>query len=106
MALNPVMDLKQINDDLYLNTITGDFELVPSDNQHILDICQSFPGWWKNALTVGAGLPNLLKGKVTTGSVENLIKAQLEADGYQVGRPVVIINANGKLDITPNAIRK
>ena len=103
---NIVYDLKQVSNDLYLNPITGDFELVPSDNQHILDICQSFPGWWKNALTVGAGLPNLLKSKVSTGSVENLIKAQLEADGYQVGRPVVTIESNGKLSITPNAIRK
>ena len=104
--LNPVKDFKQVDNDIYLNPVLGDFELVPSDNQHILDICDSYPGWWKNALKIGAGLPNLLKSKVTTGSIENLIKAQLESDGYQVGRPVIRIEPNGRLTIIPYAVRK
>ncbi len=101
-----VVDFRQVDGDIYLNPTTGDFELVASDNQHILDICQSYPGWWKNSLTTGAGLPNLLKSKISIGSVENTIKAQLEADGYQVGRPIVSINKAGKVIIKPNALRK
>ena len=106
MAQSKVKDFKQVDGDLYLNPVTGDFDLVESDNQHILDICESYPGWWKNALTIGAGVPSLLKSKVTTGSVENIIKAQLESDGYQVGRPVVRIETNGQLTIIPYAVRK
>lgn len=100
-----VLDFKQVNDDLYLNPVTGDFEMVPSDNQHILDICRSFPGWWKNSPQTGAGLPLLLKGKLNVAKVENQIKSQLEADGYQVGRPLVKSDSNGNFTITPNAIR-
>lgn len=100
-----VKDFKQIDDDLYFDPIIGDFVFVDSDNQHILDICRSFPGWWKNAPAIGAGLPLLLKGKVNPAIVETQIKAQLESDGYQVSRPVVSINPNGAFKIIPNALR-
>ncbi len=100
-----VFDFKQIDDDLYVDPVTGDFSMVPSDNQHILDILRSFPGWWKNAPSVGAGLPSLLKGKFNPATVESDIKQPLEADGYKVGRPMVTINANGQATIIPNAKR-
>lgn len=102
--LNPVMDFKQVDDDIYINPMTGDFEMVPSDNQHILDICRSFPGWWKNSPTTGAGLPFLLKGKINPPIVESAVKVQLESDGYQVGRPLVTKAGNG-YKIIPKAIR-
>lgn len=100
-----VKDLKQVDDDIYIDPISGDWVMVDSDNQHILDISRSFPGWWKNSLTTGAQLPLLLKGKVNPGNVETQIKLQLEADGYQVSRPSVTITPNGQFKIIPNAIR-
>lgn len=103
--LNPVVDFKQVDDDLYFDPIIGDFVFVPSDNQHILDICAAYPGWWKNSPSTGAGIRTLLKAKFDINAVESAIKQQLEADGYQVGRPLVNITTNGKATITPNAQR-
>ena len=105
MAQLNVQDFKQVEDDLYIDPVTGDFVFCDSDNQHILDICRSFPGWWKNAPYIGAGLPLLLKSKVNPQTVESAIKSQLESDGYQVGRPYVKINTNGSFKIIPNAKR-
>lgn len=102
---NPVMDFKQVDDDLYIDPVLGDFVMVPSDNQHIKDILQSYPGWWKNAIQLGAGLPALLKGKINVALVESRVKSQLESDGYKVGRPKVTISPNGVTNIIPNAER-
>lgn len=105
MANSPVLDFKQVNNDIYMDPVTGDFVMVPSDSQHILDLLQSYPGWWKNAPSVGIGLSAKLKGKFNAATVEGFIKQGLEADGYQVGRPLVTINANGAATIKPNALR-
>lgn len=100
-----VKDFKQIDGDIYIDPVAGDFVMVDSDNQHILDILQSYPGWWKNSLTTGAGIPVLLKSKINAVLTENVIKQQLEADGYQVTRPYINIDTSGKFTIQPNAIR-
>ncbi len=101
----PVVDLKQVDDDIYFDSILGDFVFVESDNQHIMDILQSLPGYWKNAPTIGAGLQLLLKSKLNVGLVESTIKVHLEADGYQVERPLVTKNTNGDFTINPKAVR-
>jgi len=101
---NTVVDFKQVDNDLYFDTVKGDFIFTPSDNQHILDICVSCPGWWKNAPQMGANLPQLLKSKLNVSLVENTLKAQLEADMFQVVRPVIIKNGNN-YTINPNASR-
>lgn len=98
-------DFKQVDNDLYINPNTGDFMIAPSDNQHIEDILSSEPGWWKEFVLVGASLRRLLKAKFNTQTVESTIKQQLEADGYQAGRPQISINANGNATIRPNATR-
>lgn len=100
-----VVDFKQVNDDLYFDPIIGDFVLAPSDPQHVEDILRSAPGWWKNSPTTGANISVLLKGKIDIQKIENTIKTQLEADGYQVGRPSITKDANGKYIISPNAER-
>ena len=82
----------------------GDFVIGESDEQHINDILISSPGYWKQFPAVGASIPQLLKATVTSPLVESLIKSQLEADGYQVGRPSVV-NNGGAVVITPNATR-
>lgn len=99
------MDFKTQDNDLYIDPKTGDFSIVPSDNFHIEDILSSEPGWWKQFPLVGAMLRKLLKGKFNSQVVESTIKQQLEADGYQVGRPYVKIDRNGKAIVSPNAVR-
>jgi hypothetical protein len=99
-----VEDFKQNDDDIVIDSVTGDFLFVPSDNQHILDIFVSAPGWWKNSLSTGAKVNQLLKGKLNIPNLESVIKIQLEADGYQAGRPS-IKNVSGNFTIVPNAVR-
>lgn len=101
----PVVDFKQVDDDLYFNPILGDFEFVPSDNQHILDILRSYPGYWKRVPGIGAGIGSLLKAKINVVTVENKTKTQLESDSYQVGRPVLSVDRNGRAIISPKAER-
>lgn len=98
-------DFKEVEDDLFINPNTGDFDFVPSDNQHIRDILGSYPGWWKEFPLVGVGIGILLKAKVNAQKVEALIKQQLEADGYKVARPDVKVDTNGRGIISPNAVR-
>lgn len=98
-------DFVQVENDLYINPATGDFRIGASDNQHIQDILEAFPGWYKEFPAVGAGIPILLKGKLNPQIVEATIKQQLEADGYQLQRPEVTVSPNGRVIIRPNAKR-
>jgi hypothetical protein len=107
MATNNIaQDFKQVDDDLYINPQTGDFEFGPSDSQCIKDILFSNPGWYKDFPLIGASIQMLLKGKINQQKVEALIKQQLEADGYKLtGRPVITVGSDGTVTITPNALR-
>ena len=82
----------------------GDLVLGASDEQNINDILVSFHGWWKQFPSLGVGIPTLLKATINIPKVESLIKSQLQADGFQVGRPSVT-NNGGAVVITPNAVR-
>jgi hypothetical protein len=106
MAINNkiAQDFKLVNDDLYY-TPSGDFSIEPSDNQHVQDILQSEPGWWKEFPHVGAGVRRLLKAKINLQRIESTCKEQLEADGYQCGRPKFSVSSNGLAIINPNAKR-
>lgn len=98
-------DFKQVDNDLYFSPTTGDLVIAESDNQHIQDILQSEPGWYKEFPQVGASVRKLLKARINVQKVTSLIKQQLEADGYQVNQPTVSINANGKTIVNPRAKR-
>jgi len=93
-----------LDDDGDLKIVNGDFAVGGSDQQHIYDILISESGYWKEFPALGAGISKLLKGTVVPTMVEALIKANLESDGYQVGRPSVT-NVGGNVTITPNAKR-
>ncbi len=100
--MNIAQDFIQKNNDLVINATTGDFDIGPSDNQHITDI---LTGWWPQFPLVGAAIQFLLKAKALFQQIESTIKQQLEPDGYQVSRPQVTINTNGNGIIKPNAVR-
>jgi len=48
-------DFALTNNDLTI-TPAGDFAIGESDNQHLYDIINSFPGWWKQFPQVGVGI--------------------------------------------------
>ena len=83
--------------------IDGDFAIATSDVQHIADTINAFPGWWKNYPADGVGVLRYFNGPSSTQAIKKAIRLNLESDGYIVNNPDVSIDANGKLNITPNA---
>lgn len=99
------MDYKMVDNDKYINPATGDFDIVPSDSQHIKDLLSHNQGEYKQFPLSTINLVNLLKGKINQQNIESEIKSILEADGYKSsGRPVVNTSPD-KIQITPNATR-
>lgn len=94
----------QLGSDGDLPIDVGMLSLGLSDNQHIADAMESFPGWWKQYPQNGIGMPKFYKSRVVPGVVLNKVKQQLGNDGYVLINPVVSVS-NGLLQVTPNAIR-
>ena len=94
-------DLRQDSTgDLYINTTTGDFEIVESDSQHVGDIMQSINGDYKLSPLVGV---NFFLYQNSTGKrqeIERIIRTQLKADGYNVTGIEVPENVTDVQDIT------
>lgn len=83
---------------------TGDLEIGLSDQAHIKDIFNSYPGWWRNYPYVGVGAFNYIE---SDGEDQQLIqdgKTQLTADGYIVNF-VTPIREGGVLTCDTDASR-
>lgn len=79
-----VKDLKLENNDLYINHDTGDFDIVESDIQHIEDIINAFPGWWKGSPSLGVGAMAYYKSSGKQQELEANIRRHLQADNIVV----------------------
>ena len=94
-------DLRQDSTgDLYINTTTGDFEIIESDSQHVGDIMQSINGDYKEFPLIGV---NFFKYQNSVGKrqeIERIIRTQLKSDGYNVTEIEVPENITDVQDIT------
>jgi|GEM_PF-1452759 hypothetical protein len=81
-----------------------DFVWDLSDDQHIEDTINSWPGWWKENFSDGVGVSGFLNSDGQDQILSRLIKIELESDLYEVQNPSVIFGADGTLDISPNVI--
>lgn len=99
-------DIKSTDNDLVINTLTGDFEISTSDDQHIEDIITAFTGWFKEFPSLGVGIKQYQASAGQEQTIERSIKLQLQGDGYSVAGAKVDSNPNGTFTIWPNAIRK
>ena len=90
------------HDDLYIDPFTGDFVIGASDEQHIKDTVNAFPGWWKQYPADGVGAMRYLGSAGQIQALARSIKLQLQSDGYQVNNPQVSHIA-GQLIINPDA---
>lgn len=95
-------DLKILNNDFVFQS--GDFVIDVSDQQHVADTINAFPGWWKENPPDGVAVYQYLNSSGKEQEVARKIKLQLTADGYLVSNPDVI-NQNGLMLINPNAIK-
>lgn len=103
MASNIFLDIALENDDLLM--ASGDFKILPSDDQNIGDIVRSYPGEWKQFPEIGAGIGDYLNSSGKSQEAARKITVNLSADGFVVNRPKVIINGSD-LTYYPNAYRQ
>ena len=103
MAKTIFQDIRQKDDDLFI--ANGDFSIVPSDEDHIIDILQAFQGEWKQFLSVGVGIRNYLNSSGREQEISREVRLQLQADGFIVKNPDFKIDESGKLVVAPYAVR-
>lgn len=105
MANDIFQDFRTNDDgDLYFDPTTGDFQVTPSDEQHMGDIIQSFPGDWKQWPQVGVGASAYLGSSGQQQELSREVIVQLKADGYSVAAPTITITPD-TVTIIPNATR-
>lgn len=83
----------------------GDFSIGLSDSQHIQDIIVSFIGTWKEFPNVGVGLKQFQGSAGKEQAIQQAIKLQLFADGYDVSQATISINSDGSFNIYTNSTR-
>jgi hypothetical protein len=101
MAAAYDIQLDDTGDLLFAN---GDLLIGRSDEQHIKDTINAFPGWWKEFPADGVGIMAYLKSSGQQQTLARSVRLQLQADGYTVDNPQVAITADS-ISINPNAIR-
>lgn len=97
MAINKDFELNE--NDLVIKD--GDFVIAESDQQHIEDTINAFPGWWKENPADGVGVFQYVNSAGQEQTIRREIQIQLQSDNYQ-SSPVVTTNASGLLTIKPN----
>ncbi len=82
----------------------GDFVIAPCDNQNVLDIIVSNPGWWRKYPACGVGIQNYQSGSGQQQQLESNIRLQLIADGFNV-QSVTATPSNESFIIKANVTR-
>ena len=94
-------DIGLLDNDLIVSD-AGDFAIRNSDQQHVEDTINAFPGWWKMNPDQGVGVRAWLGGPAVIQELSKVIRLNLQADGYTAS-PVVGFDQYGTLKIAPNA---
>jgi len=76
------------NGDLLI--INGDFVIEDSSNQNIEDILNSYKGYYKEFPFLGVGIFSYIRSTGRVLEMKNLIKLQLESDGFRVNKINII----------------
>lgn len=79
-------DIKHESGDLFINAVTGDFDIIESDTQHVEDIIQAAQGEYKESPSLGVGIKNSIGAPQGIQKVLRNIKIQLSADGYRTDK--------------------
>jgi hypothetical protein len=93
-------DIALLNNDLVI--VDGDLAIAYSDQQHIQDTINAFPGWWKEFPSDGVGVLQYLRGAGLQQQLSRSIRLQLRSDGYDVNNPKISYDPSGKLIVDPN----
>lgn len=68
---------------------TNDLAIGQSDNQHIKDCLNSFPGYYKQFPQNGVGIRKFQKARINPQALKSKIEAELKRDGYTIEKLVV-----------------
>lgn len=96
------LDIALLNNDLLF--VSGDIATGQSDDQHVADTINAFPGWWKETPADGVGIRQYLNSTGKEQEIKRAIKIQLQSDGYQADLQVYF-DTDGHLQIIPNATK-
>lgn len=92
------IDMKQQNNDIFIDTVEGDFAFAESDPQHVQDIIEAYAGWWKQFPTLGVGVKKYLSRSGSVQFLKRAIKVNLKADGYRTDK--IIVNDENQIFVT------
>ena len=97
-------DIKLDNNDLFIDTNTGDLAIHTSDKQHVSDIMESVVGDYKEFPFLGVSLRSyLLSAPSEVQRLRRATRVNLENDGYTVEEFQVVEN-DVYINATPNVI--
>lgn len=101
MAANQDIALYQ-ND---LQILDGDLIIGFSDQQHVADTLNAFPGWWKENPADGVGVFAYINSSGQEQALGRSIKINLASDGYIVNNPSITTDDRGVMTVNPNATK-
>jgi hypothetical protein len=94
-------DLRQTETgDLFINSLTGDFQIIESDAQHIGDIIQAVTGDYKEFPLLGVNLSKFLNSINQSQNIDRVIRLNLTSDRYVVDRIDMPASVTDASDIT------
>lgn len=98
----PAFDITlQDNEDFIFEN--GDFRVGESDEQHIRHLHKADIGQYRVSPDVGIGYYRRLNGPFYAARYENIIRKQLEIDGYLVVR--VTVDSDGSSNVNAERIK-
>lgn len=100
--MSPRFDI-QFDEDNDLEIINEDLVWDVSDEQHIEDTINAFPGYWQENFSDGVGVVSFQNSDGQEQILARLLKLELESDLYTVDNPKISFDTAGNLVIQPNA---
>ena len=99
-----------LGDDGDLIIKNGDFLVGDSDVQHVNDIIEASPGYYKQFPILGVGIDSYMNSSGKEQQLNNAIRINLESDSYQLNGVDIltdagIINSNTQIYVDANRIK-
>lgn len=88
----------RMDDDLQIDTTTGDFLINDSTNQDIYAILKAQKGQFYASPLVGVGADNYINSSIDVRAIRQEVRSQLEYDGFKVEK-LDILNTVDSFDI-------
>ena len=95
MAMVKDIDLET---DLDLKIVNGDFAVSDSDQNHVINILKAYVGGYKQFPLVGVGIDYYLASAGTQQVIKRNITVQMESDGYKVNKIEVLGQSKYSID--------